>query len=633
MFGRIVVVLTLLAAACGGRTITRAADKDWLEAIVIDGNEQVEDDDLTSQIAITRALGSDWVLDPYQVQLDTRRIRATYLRYGFFDVKVTSRVDSRSEDDVTVYTVVFEIHEGPRARMNVVIAGLPPEIPMELAQAAVAIEDGTPFNYDDYDDGKEPLLALLEDAGYAHATLDAAVIAEKSRGIATAHYAVEPGVRTRFGQVTLSGAAGDLATAVINRLAFVEGDPFSRKALAATQRNLYELGRFSTVRIVPDRTAGGVEIPIHIEVAPATRHEIQLGGGFGYEPLTYEARLRAGGSLIPEHHPLWRLGADARIALTTTHDGDDYEPKLRTLFTAKRIDLFERPRLEAEVGIGFDYLATEAFTSTGPLVRLGLSSPLGVAWLQARVGWSASYSRFVDVSDFIDESNRMRFELDEDQRIGSFDQTIVADLRDDPIDPRKGAYLGLRISEANPYAASAFRYVQLAPDLRGYLPLGPIVLAMRVRAGAILGDVPVTERLFSGGAQSHRGFSERELAPRITGTVETASGPVTGSVLIGGAALLEAGAELRIPFGELAGFELGGTVFLDGGDVTANTEDLDPAHLHWAAGAGVSAKVGGIKIRIDVGHRLNRTGPGEPQYDPDAWLPNTNVHFGVGDTF
>lgn len=626
-------LVAVFALACGSRaSVVRTDGKDWLERIRIEGNAQVDTEDLTSQIAITRALRGDWVLDPYQVSLDTKRIRATYLRYGFFDVKVTSRVDHRAAGGGTAYTVVFVIDEGRRARMNVVLMGLPPEIPTEVARAVVDVEDGAPFDYEIYDDAKEPLLALLEDAGYAHATLDAAVIAEKSRGIATARYAFEPGVRARFGQVRIEGVQGDLAMAVINRLAFEEGEPYSGKALAQTQRNLYGLGRFSTVRIVPDRTAGTAEVPIAIQVATGTRHEVKLGGGFGYEPLTYEARVRAGGSVILADHPLWTLGADARVAGTTTHDGEDFQPKIRTLATASRLDLW-RPRLAGELGVGFDYLNTLAFTSTGPLARVGLSSPIGAPWLQARLGWSFSYSRFVDVSDFIDEGNRVRFGLDQDQRLGSFNQTIVADLRDDPIDPRKGAYVSLRVSEANPYAASAFQYVQLAPDIRGYIPLGRMVLAMRVRGGAILGDVPVTERFFSGGAQSHRGFSERNLAPQITGMIERDGETITGSVPIGGAASVETGAELRIPFGELAGFEIGGTLFVDGGDVTAATEDLDPSNLHWAAGAGVSAKVGGIKVRIDVGHRLNRTGPGEPQYEPDAWLPNTSLHFGVGDTF
>jgi hypothetical protein len=43
--------------------------------------------------------------------------------------------------------------------------------------------------------------------------------------------------------------------------------------------------------------------------------------------------------------------------------------------------------------------------------------------------------------------------------------------------------------------------------------------------------------------------------------------------------------------------------------------------------------LGGFKIRLDVGHRLNRKGPNEPNYEPDAWIPNTEFHVGIGDAF
>ncbi len=49
--------------------------------------------------------------------------------------------------------------------------------------------------------------------------------------------------------------------------------------------------------------------------------------------------------------------------------------------------------------------------------------------------------------------------------------------------------------------------------MRGYVPLGPAVLALRARLGVILGAVPVTERYYAGGAVSQRGFSERRLSP------------------------------------------------------------------------------------------------------------------------
>jgi translocation and assembly module TamA len=217
--------------------------------------------------------------------------------------------------------------------------------------------------------------------------------------------------------------------------------------------------------------------------------------------------------------------------------------------------------------------------------------------------------------------------LDKPQRLGMFQQALVADLRDDPIDPKNGAYVALRVNEGTPFAGGALSFIQLTPDLRGYVALGTprLVLALRLRAGGFFGDTPVTERYFSGGAQNHRGFSERRLSPTLSNADDTAA------VVIGGRGLIETGAELRIALGTLGGLPIGTTLFLDGGEVD-DPERIDPLFLHWAAGVGLSAKLGQLKVRLDVGHRLNRTGSMEPQYETGT-LANTAFHFGVGDTF
>jgi hemolysin activation/secretion protein len=99
-------------------------------------------------------------------------------------------------------------------------------------------------------------------------------------------------------------------------------------------------------------------------------------------------------------------------------------------------------------------------------------------------------------------------------------------------------------------------------------------------------------------------------------------------VAVGGGALLEAGAELRLGLGTLWSLPAGATLFLDGGDVWNDPYLARPLDLHWAAGAGLSLQVAGVKVRLDVGHRLNRKSPDEPE-DGN----NTAVHLGIGDSF
>ncbi|MGN6107845.1 MAG: autotransporter assembly complex protein TamA [Kofleriaceae bacterium] len=624
----LLLLLVCAAVACGGKPPVRPRGPEWLVAIHIEGNLSVEDDALIPRLALHRAVGKGRAIDPYQLSLDTQRLRARYIRLGFFDATVKARI-ARGQGGAQ--TAVFVVDEGRRSTMQVEIRGLPPEIPFERARRLIELPDGAPFDYDAYDDAKQPLLALLEEAGYAHVQLDAAVIADRAAGVATARYELSPGVRCTFGPVAITGVEGDLAEAIGHRLAFAEGAPYAPSSLAATQRALYEIGRFSTVRIDARRTPGQAVVPVEIAVSLANRHEIKGGFGFGYDPVAWEARVRGGGSLVPLHHPLWTLFADARLAASVPHvdlapQFDRAQPKARLGATALRLDLF-RPRVTGEIGVGYDYVTVEAYTSTGPQLRLGVASPLFASWLQVRVGWTFSYLKFGDIHEILDESARRSLGLDRGQRLGAFQASVVADLRDDPIDPKYGAYFALRSNFGSPYAGSALTFTQLTPDLRGYVALGTprLVLAARVRAGAILGDVPVTERYYAGGTQSHRGFSARRLSPTLAATDQNG---VTSSVVIGGGGMLEAGVELRATVGTLAGMPLGLTAFLDGGNVTLDAYDLDPFALYWAAGAGVSVKPGGIKIRLDAAYRLNGKGPTDPEYGS-----NFKVHIGVGETF
>src|SRR6185369_13975468 len=110
-----------------------------------------------------------------------------------------------------------------------------------------------------------------------------------------------------------------------------------------------------------------------------------------------------------------------------------------------------------------------------------------------------------------------------------------------------------KVAEGGPYAAGSETFQQVTPEIRGYLPVAGIVLAARVRAGAIFGDVPVSERYYSGGATTQRGFSERRLAPTLTDT-----NGATGSVPIGGAGLFESNIEVRSRLTTVRGMGLGG---------------------------------------------------------------------------
>jgi len=468
--------------------------------------------------------------------------------------------------------------------------------------------------------------------------------------------AYTPGPRCTFGNVEIAGATGELATAVRERLAFQPGQLYSTQAITQTQRNLYGFGRFSTVQVQPDQGSGEV-VTVKVAVAEGARRQVQLGGGVGRDSLGYSVHGRAGYSITGWPFALDTSSIELRPEYVYNSQTGN-EPRLRALARLERADLFWT-YTKASIEAGYNYLTWEAYTSYGPVARLGFETPVATPRVKLRVGWRLEQDAFRGVTSLIHPPGNVdpgdpgaqdaamtrrdlehRLGLDRRERLGGYEQALIVDLRDKPIEPRLGGYGELHTTEGTSLAGGAFDYFEAIGDVRGFAPLllDGAVLAARARYGGIWGTVPVTERLFSGGAVSQRGFAERRLAPSVRGmqfaTVQSESGPVSqlgGSVVeipYGGAGLFETSVEARIPITTFRTMPVGIVTFLDGGDVTETPGELDLGNLHWAVGGGLRLVTAVGPVRLDIGYRLNRTGGDNP--DPGQHFA---YHLTIGEAF
>ena len=622
--GRSIVALALLGVMLAACKQTRPRPRpvgDPAESVLdvrVVGADAFEAKDLRRGLDTRDAARNADPYSPRQVSIDEQRLRAHYVRHGFFDAEVTSALEERKNGVI----VTFRIQEGHRATVKrISFEGLPADVKAADLRDALTLEEGDRFDYETYQLDVQTVLQQVKRGGYAHADVRSNVLASGENRSAELVYTIDPGPPVTFGTIELNGTSGELGDAAKARVKMKEGARYTPDDVVDTQTALYDLGRFSSVR-VELRDEGAPEVmPAVITVVEAPRNEWRLGGGAGADPAEYQIRARASYSILGWPRPLMNTRLDLRPKISWLRDAsEEVQPGAEASARLERLDLF-RPHLRGEALVAFERDAYELYTSYGVRVRLGADSPIGKR-VRVGAGWQFRGLRFDEISDAVPMETQDALGFGDYYRLAFLEQAISVDLRDDPVQPTLGVYGEIRAEEGGPWAGSEFSYAKITPEIRGYVGQRWAVLAGRLRVGSFVGDLPLTQRYFAGGASSQRGFPERRLAPTVTGEVDGE----TESVVIGGGALIETGLELRIPLGKPWGAEIGTAIFLDGADVTEDFDQLDPMNLHWATGAGLRLGTPIGPARFDVGYRVTRR-------DELRRGENLAFHLSLGHTF
>ena len=639
--------------------------EEYLSGIRLEGNTAIDSDDIIPRLGLQHAAEAQRAVDDYQLQLDTQRISTAFQKLGYFAVDVRSRMERKGGD----HRRVSRSTQGTRATTHVEITGLPSDVPMVKARALVATREGAPFDYDAFDDAKDPMQRLLEDSGYVHAHVESSVTADRVHATATVRFDIVAGVRATFGAIEVRGVTGMLEHALRERITFASGDHYSTSAVVATQSAIYGLGLFATVRVEPDREGTSAVVAVKIKVTELTKNEASAGGGFGVDPLTYSGRLRGSYTRRDFFTPLTTLVIDARPEYAFEHiDNNGNTVWLRSAAVqarpadprARRDDAAgsvpHRPqgtgpgRLRLPDGRGVH--ADRAAVQRGPVEpdrhqaaagehRLAVHDP----GLRHDVFIDNASARALGIAKIADGTERTNY-VGAYYGLGGARSARQADRAD--------ARRLRRVADREGHGLRGQLVRLSAVDVggpRGFVPLGPIVIAARARYGTITDDVPPTERYFGGGASSQRGFAQRGLSPTASaappggspGTLASSipcdppprCGVLTSVVVpndganvspatqlaIGGAGLVESSIEVRGPLGKVHGVALGGVLFLDGGNVTNTAGELDVLDQFWAVGLGLRwlSPIGAVGL--DIAYRLNKLGEGGSRSEQHGELP------------
>lgn len=608
------------------------------------GVSAVDDDDLSARLATQGPVSRPGIsgvvakdrqrLDPDALATDRRRIEAYYRERGYYEARV---------EDVRVIPagrglakVVFQVREGRPVRVSkVTVTGLDEAPDAQRRAGKLPIATGQVFTEGAYDAAKGALLAALQSTGWASAEVTQSAVVLPQTGAAEVTYAVRPGARYRFGPIFIAGSSAVPRDRIREQVgaSIHPGEWWDESRLAAAQARVFELAVFGGVRVTrgtPDPASG--TIPVVVAVREAPFRTLRAGPGLGFQATRWEAHALVGWQHRNFLGDLRRVGADLRVGYAWVPNpvapakegpvallsGEFQQPGAFTRW----VDTSARLELERGVLNAYDFFAER--------LKLGLPLRIAPRWTLVPSYNLEVYQLSRYATDFTPgapaDGNGPVLENCEGSvcLLTYLEQRIAWDGRDNPVNTRRGYYVGLSVQEAFHLATYGYRYLRLVPEVRAFYPLGrSVVLALRARAGGLIplgeeGEPPVVARFTAGGPLSMRGYYTNRLAKMVR---------QRGAwVPVGGNGLADGSLELRIDLEH--GF--GAAVFLDGGSVsdasslpTAYQTALDPTRIQWATGLGLRYRTPFGPLRVDVAARL----PGRFEGDDRSRFPPVPYTF------
>lgn len=611
------------------------------------GVEAFDEDELEERILTT---AQPWLrlrfwrpkrrLDEFDLEEDRERIAEAYREIGYFKTEVEARVLPAGEDGVEVE---IEVDEGPRVELQhwsleIVSqdrdgdgAEAPTRAEIERLRDHVAFVPGQPFGSRLYRERREALLYQSAELGFPSARIRGGATVDPDASTARVDWTLVLGPRTYIGSVVISGLERIEEKIVRRDLAIASGDRFSPSAIEESERRLIETDLFRSVAIGRSvgteaaESGGQTERERQAESGGQAESEGQAEGqaeGESTGRMALEVRveempprsLRASIGFGTQDGPRGELGLDWRNFLG---GGRRFRARVFGSFLDAGVETsLAQPHLFG--GRGRLDLSVAALRQARPGYDAFVTGATGLLTLRAERDspWSLVVGPGYELADITD------FNLDVGRSLRGPRNSVVVntftllryDRVDRPIDPRRGLRVELGNELGGHPIGSDLDYHRWNLDLRGYQPIGPVVVATRFSAttldpiGAGLSDVPLTRRLYAGGTNSIRGFDFQKLGPTDAGNEP-----------IGGLSRMEMGMELRVPVWKRVGL----VGFVDAGDVQLDPWTWRFDDLRVSAGPGLRIDTPVGPLRLDAGFLLNRPDFGDP------W----RIHLSVGQAF
>jgi translocation and assembly module TamA len=572
-----------------------------VETIRITGNQHFSDIELAAVMAIkTRPFYELWKkrpqFDPETFTAALNQLRLFYQSHGYYDAHITYDLEIHGN----LVTPHIAIAEGRPVKVDKVSVELiePGPQPQILQPGfALPLQTGQIFAQPAYQAGEQSLVTVYRDNGYPYADVWRRAVVRTGPRQAQVWYRVEPNARAVFGRTTIMGTSKVNPRIVLRELAYQPGQLFDQRKIEQSRNNILNLNLFSAVNFTVGKPKSSHVVPITIAVQEKSQHSLNLGFGYNTETLI-NARLG------------WNsynfLGNGRQLLVTGTYS---------QITAALQIQLIQphfflrNSRLILDAAQAQESYQTYMLNASrfDPHVDYIFSSSLTGSF-----GYRLEYLKFNQVNNTTI------------QAIGGFrregvlsgpNSSLIFNNTTDLLNPQNGEILSIAGNLSDHTLGADYRYWHVNAEARKYQPLGgKTILAMRLKVGledtlnGRIDDVPLSERFYSGGEGSVRGYGLRRIGP-----LSMNNDP------LGGLSLIETSVELRHPLV----WELSGAVFLDCGQVSVHSFDIpvDSLQCGYGPAVGLDTPVG--PARVDIGFPT-KTPRGDANYQ---------LYFSIGQFF
>jgi outer membrane protein insertion porin family len=494
----------------------------FLQSIQFEGNAVFKEEELLEAMGMER--GSKPV-NYEEIQAGVNGIRGMYQQAGYWEARIRDPGVGQKDRESGTVRMTIQIQEGlPRLLSAITITGNS-FLPTETIRKMIRIEEGDALDRTRLIDIQQQIKSTYIELGflYADVTIEIKPTETKRAVVVDLAFQIKEGTRVRIGDVTIVGLARTEEKVVRRELLFDRGEWYNPEKIAKSRQALTRLGLFRSVQIVPaDRNAiqnRERDIDLLVDAREGKAGNVSFGPGWS---------LAKG----------WNYGAEAAY---NNLGGVGRQVSLRTSISEEKDQeaIGSKTLVGRRIGTGYvepwimDY-PFDVHVNANQKAEWG-----GELWELSYGGEIALVHRFRNVP-FVDSristfygqkiaKTEGSFEKEADQlasdvRIGFTGFRYSIDDRNNLKFPTAGYTLDSEFAWARYELGGDLRYFRWDVTTGWFLGITDTwVFALGLQLTSYEGVerkggysiLPPSERLYSGGAETVRGYRSRSLGPVV----------------------------------------------------------------------------------------------------------------------